>query len=572
MLKFKSVRWKNLLSTGSSFTEILLDRNTNTLVVGENGAGKSSVLDALCFVLYGKPFRKIKKDQLINSINGRDVVVEIEFEIYNKKYKIIRGIKPTIFEIYQNDVLLDQDAASRDYQEYLEKNILRMNMKSFTQIVILGSSSFVPFMQLPAGIRREVIEDLLDIRIFSTMSVLLKDRVSSNKDDILTNKNEIQNSVDILELHEKQKKKNSEKKNELVIISNQRISELQFNINRANEEIAVVQSDIDNLLIDIEDESKVINRISKIESLENDLESTKTKAKKTIKFYEEHDNCPTCTQTIDALIKSRKIEERQSALDKISDALIVLGKELSETQNRYQEISKINRDIKDKQYRITNALSASVLTDQREISILQKQISDTTTDKETETDIEIHQIENRLSELRLIKEQLLHKKELYELAGIILRDGGIKSRIIKQYIPIMNSLINKYLASMDFFVKFQLNESFEETILSRHRDDFTYDSFSEGEKMRIDLALLFTWRTIARMKNSANTNLLILDEVFDASLDANGCEEFLKLIHSLEDANVFVISHKGTQLHDKFRSILKFEKFKNFSRISPINE
>ena len=568
MLKFKSVRWKNLLSTGSSFTEILLDRNINTLVVGENGAGKSSVLDALCFVLYGKPFRKIKKDQLINSINGRDVVVEIEFEIYNKKYKIIRGIKPTIFEIYQNDVLLDQDAASRDYQEYLEKNILRMNMKSFTQIVILGSSSFVPFMQLPAGIRREVIEDLLDIRIFSTMSVLLKDRVSSNKDDILTNKNEIQNSVDILELHEKQKKKNSEKKNELVIISNQRISELQFNINRANEEIAVVQSDIDNLLIDIEDESKVINRISKIESLENDLESTKTKAKKTIKFYEEHDNCPTCTQTIDALIKSRKIEERQSALDKISDALIVLGKELSETQNRYQEISKINRDIKDKQYRITNALSASVLTDQREISILQKQISDTTTDKETETDIEIHQIENRLSELRLIKEQLLHKKELYELAGIILRDGGIKSRIIKQYIPIMNSLINKYLASMDFFVKFQLNESFEETILSRHRDDFTYDSFSEGEKMRIDLALLFTWRTIARMKNSANTNLLILDEVFDASLDANGCEEFLKLIHSLENANVFVISHKGDILQDKFRSTIKFEKHKNFSRIS----
>lgn len=568
MLKFKSVRWKNLLSTGSAFTEILLDRNTNTLVVGENGAGKSSVLDALCFVLYGKPFRKIKKDQLLNSINGRELIVEIEFEIYNKKYKIIRGIKPTIFEIYQNDVLLDQDAASRDYQEYLEKNILRMNMKSFTQIVILGSSSFVPFMQLPAGIRREVIEDLLDIRIFSTMSVLLKDRVSSNKDDILTNKNEIQNSVDILELHEKQKKKNSEKKNEFIIISNERISELQFNIDKVNKEIAIVQSEIDKLLIDIEDESKVINRISKIESLENDLESTKTKAKKTIKFYEEHDNCPTCTQTIDALIKSRKIEERQSALDKISDALIVLGKELSETQNRYQEISKINRDIKDKQYRITNALSASVLTDQREISILQKQISDTTTDKETETDIEIHQIENRLSELRLIKEQLLHKKELYELAGIILRDGGIKSRIIKQYIPIMNSLINKYLASMDFFVKFQLNESFEETILSRHRDDFTYDSFSEGEKMRIDLALLFTWRTIARMKNSANTNLLILDEVFDASLDANGCEEFLKLIHSLEDANVFVISHKGDILQDKFRSTIKFEKHKNFSRIS----
>ena len=568
MLKFKSVRWKNLLSTGSAFTEILLDRNTNTLVVGENGAGKSSVLDALCFVLYGKPFRKIKKDQLINSINGRDVVVEIEFEIYNKKYKIIRGIKPTIFEIYQNDVLLDQDAASRDYQEYLEKNILRMNMKSFTQIVILGSSSFVPFMQLPAGIRREVIEDLLDIRIFSTMSVLLKDRISGNKDDILSNKNQIQNSIDILELHEKQKQKNSEKKNELIIVSNERISELHFNINRVNEEIAIVQSEIDKLLIDIKDESKVIKRISKIESLESDLESTKTKAKKTIKFYEEHDNCPTCTQTIDALIKSQKIEEKQSSLDKINDALILLGKELSETQNRYQKISEINKNIKDKERSIVIDLSSSVLADQREITILQKQISDTTTDKETETDVEIDEIEKRVSDLKLIKEQLLHKKELYELAGIILRDGGIKSRIIKQYIPIMNSLINKYLASMDFFVKFQLNESFEETILSRHRDDFTYDSFSEGEKMRIDLALLFTWRTIARMKNSANTNLLILDEVFDASLDANGCEEFLKLIHSLEDANVFVISHKGDILQDKFRSTIKFEKHKNFSRIS----
>lgn len=568
MLKFKSVRWKNLLSTGSAFTEILLDRNTNTLVVGENGAGKSSVLDALCFVLYGKPFRKIKKDQLINSINGREVVVEIEFEIYSKQYKIIRGIKPTIFEIYQNGVLLDQDAASRDYQEYLEKNILRMNMKSFTQIVILGSSSFVPFMQLPAGVRREVIEDLLDIRIFSTMSVLLKDRISGNKDNILTNKNDIQNSTDILELHEKQKKKNSEKKNEIVALAIDRISELQSNIDRVNGEITIVQNEIDDLLISIQDESKVIKRISKIELLESDLESTKTKAKKTIKFYEEHDNCPTCTQTIDASIKSTKISEKQSTLDKISDALIVLGKELSETQNRQQEISEVNRNIKGKERRITNDLSASVLADQREIAILQKQISDTTADKETETDVEIDEIQKRLDELKLTKDLLLHKKELYELAGIILRDGGIKSRIIKQYIPIMNSLINKYLAAMDFFVKFQLDESFEETILSRHRDDFTYDSFSEGEKMRIDLALLFTWRTIARMKNSANTNLLILDEVFDASLDANGCEEFLKLIHSLEDANVFVISHKGDIMQDKFRSTIKFEKHKNFSRIS----
>ena len=567
MLKFRYVKWKNLLSTGSSFTEIKLDKNLNTLIVGENGSGKSTLLDALCFSLYGKPFRRIKKDQLINSINGRDAVVEVGFEIYNRQYKIIRGINPSIFEIYENDVLLDQAAASRDYQEYLEKNILRMNMKSFTQIVILGSSSFVPFMQLPTGIRREVIEDLLDIRIFSTMSVLLRERISTNKDEIITNNNEIENSFKILQLHENQKKIDSEKKNEIIELDNCRIEELHLKIDRVNSQIKETQTEIDKLFVSIEDEDRVVKRISKIQKLESDLESAKSKAKKTIKFYEENDNCPTCTQTIDEVIKHEKVREKQEALNKIGDAFIVLEKEFSESQIRNQEIFDTHKTIKVKQHRITHDLSTSVLADQREISILQKRISDINNDKETEAEIKIDEIEKLQKELEEVKKKLINKKELYELAGVILKDGGIKSRIIKQYIPIMNSLINKYLASMDFFVKFQLNESFEETILSRHRDDFTYDSFSEGEKMRIDLALLFTWRTIAKMKNSANTNLLILDEVFDASLDANGCEEFLKLIHALEDANVFVISHKGDILQDKFRSTVKFEKHKNFSRI-----
>ena len=567
MLKFQYVKWKNLLSTGSSFTEIKLDKNLDTLIVGDNGSGKSTLLDALCFSLYGKPFRRIKKDQLINSINGRDAVVEVGFEIYNRQYKIIRGIKPSIFEIYENDILLDQDAASKDYQEYLEKNILRMNMKSFTQIVILGSSSFVPFMQLPTGIRREVIEDLLDIRIFSTMSVLLRERISTNKDEIITNNNQIENSFKILQLHENQKKIDSEKKNEIIESTNCRIEELHLNIDIVNSQIKETQTEIDKLFVSIEDEDRVVNRISKIQKLESDLESAKSKAKKTIKFYEENDNCPTCTQNIDEVIKHEKVREKQEALNKISDAFIVLEKELSESQIRNQEISDNHKTIKSKQHRIAHDLSTYVLADQREISILQKRISDINNDKETEAEIKIDEIEKLQKELEEVKKKLINKKELYELAGVILKDGGIKSRIIKQYIPIMNSLINKYLASMDFFVKFQLNESFEETILSRHRDDFTYDSFSEGEKMRIDLALLFTWRTIAKMKNSANTNLLILDEVFDASLDANGCEEFLKLIHALEDANVFVISHKGDILQDKFRSTLKFEKHKNFSRI-----
>ena len=567
MLKFLYVKWKNFLSTGSSFTEIKLDKNLNTLIVGENGSGKSTLLDALCFSLYGKPFRRIKKDQLINSINGRDAVVEVGFEIYSRQYKIVRGIKPSIFEVYENDVLLDQDAASRDYQEYLEKNIIRMNMKSFTQIVILGSSSFVPFMQLPTGIRREVIEDLLDIRIFSTMSVLLKGMISVNKDEILMNANEVENSFKILQLHENQKKIDSEKKNELIESANHRIESLQYKIDQVNGQIKNTQTEIDELFVSIEDEDRIVKRISKIQKLESDLESTKSKAKKIIKFYEDNDNCPTCTQTINESIKLKKIQEKQLTLDKIADAFDSLDKELNQNELRNVEISEVHKTIQNKQRKITNDLSASILTDQHEISILQKRIFDTKNDKETEAEIKIDEIEELQKQLEEVKKELINKKELYEFAGVILKDGGIKSRIIKQYIPIINSLINKYLASMDFFVKFQLNESFEETILSRHRDEFTYDSFSEGEKMRIDLALLFTWRTIAKMKNSANTNLLILDEVFDASLDANGCEEFLKLIHELEDANVFVISHKGDILQDKFRSTLKFEKHKNFSRI-----
>ncbi len=511
MLKFRYVKWKNFLSTGSSFTEIKLDKNLNTLIVGENGSGKSTLLDALCFSLYGKPFRRIKKDQLINSINGRDAVVEVGFEIYSRQYKIVRGIKPSIFEVYENDVLLDQDAASRDYQEYLEKNIIRMNMKSFTQIVILGSSSFVPFMQLPTGIRREVIEDLLDIRIFSTMSVLLKGMISVNKDEILMNANEVENSFKILQLHENQKKIDSEKKNELIESANHRIESLQYKIDQVNGQIKNTQTEIDELFVSIEDEDRIVKRISKIQKLESDLESTKSKAKKIIKFYEDNDNCPTCTQTINESIKLKKIQEKQLTLDKIADAFDSLDKELNQNELRNVEISEVHKTIQNKQRKITNDLSASILTDQHEISILQKRIFDTKNDKETEAEIKIDEIEELQKQLEEVKKELINKKELYEFAGVILKDGGIKSRIIKQYIPIINSLINKYLASMDFFVKFQLNESFEETILSRHRDEFTYDSFSEGEKMRIDLALLFTWRTIAKMKNSANTNLLILD-------------------------------------------------------------
>lgn len=568
MIIFKKVRWKNFLSTGSSFTEIQLDRTSNTLVVGENGAGKSTILDALCFSLYGKPFRKIKKEQLINSINGQNCVVEVEFELYNKKYKIVRGIKPTIFQIYQDDILIDQEAASRDYQEYLEKNILRLNMKSFTQIVVLGSSSFVPFMQLPTGIRREVIEDLLDIRIFSSMSLLLKDRISVNKDSITETSNQIKTSQDILLIHEEQKRKDNKKREDDNRKASERIIELQSNIDKTQTQIDECSAEIETLLEQISDKEKVTEKINKILTLETSLEDKRKKSKKVITFYEENDNCPTCTQKIDQDIRSNKISEKQKIISEVDEALSKLSEELSKVSNRATQISDISKQITEKQKTISDVFNSSIREDQREISLLQKQITSNTHDQDPETDSKIDEIKEKQKQLELFRKELIEKKEVYELANIILKDGGIKSRIIKQYIPIMNALINKYLAAMDFFVKFELNETFEETILSRHRDDFTYSSFSEGEKMRIDLALLFTWRTIARMKNSANTNLLILDEVFDASLDANGCEEFLKLIHGLEDANVFVISHKGDILQDKFRSIIKFEKHMNYSRIA----
>jgi DNA repair exonuclease SbcCD ATPase subunit len=568
MIKFTKARWKNFLSTGSSFTEVQLDRTSNTLIVGENGAGKSTILDALCYGLYGKPFRKIKKDQLINSINGNGVIVEVEFEVYNHQYKVVRGIKPNVFEIYQNDTLIDQDAASRDYQEYLEKNILRLNMKSFTQIVVLGSSSFVPFMQLPTGIRREVIEDLLDIRIFSSMSSLLKERVSSNKEDMLSTQNELNTSAEILELHEQSKKRDGQKREEMVRLTNDRIKDLQLEIEQTTGDIQKCQEQIDELMLSLQDKDSNSEKLNDLLKLESNLESKQTKAKKVIKFYEENDNCPTCTQPISEEIKTAKVSERKTTLEQISDALSTLTEKISQRETRSQEILTVTKKIQDIQLNISTVMQSSIREDQREISILQKQISDSEIYIDNETDTKISEIIERQAELLSAKKDLLNKKELFELATLILKDGGIKSKIIKQYIPIMNTLINKYLASMDFFVKFELNEAFEERILSRHRDDFTYESFSEGEKMRIDLALLFTWRTIARMKNSANTNLLILDEVFDASLDANGCEEFLKLIHALEDANVFVISHKGDILQDKFRSIIRFEKYKNFSRIA----
>ena len=567
MIHFTKVRWKNILSTGNAFTEIQLDKNDSTLIIGENGAGKSTMLDALCFGLYGKPFRKIKKDQLINSVNGREAVVEVEFTLKDRQYVVRRGIKPTLFEIIEDGVLIDQDAAARDYQEMLEKHILKLSMKSFTQIVILGSSSFVPFMQLTTNVRREVIEDLLDIRVFSSMALLLKDRVATNREEYKLNDRDISYTNERIKAQEKIRVELDEKRLEKIEDYKQRIEQAQTNIERENALANELNTEVEELLERCDGHQALSSRVHKILNLEKSLESKKANARKTIKFYADNDECPTCTQNINIHFRAEKIGEKEKVINEIEDALQKLSVELSATETSLQEIQTLQRSVSKKQSDYAACL-ANVKAYQKEISVYNKEIGNLNKTEDTTSSTNVlTTLHDELTKFLESKERILREKEMYELATVILRDSGIKSRIIKQYVPVINKLVNKYLAAMDFFVKFELNESFEEKILSRHRDDFTYDSFSEGEKMRIDLALLFTWRSIARMKNSASTNLLILDEVFDASLDANGCDEFLKIIHDMEGSNIFVISHKGDVLHDKFSNTLRFTKQKNFSRI-----
>lgn len=567
MIHFRKVRWKNFLSTGNVFTEVKLDEQPTTLIIGENGAGKSTILDALCFGLYGKPFRKIKKDQLINSINSREAIVEVEFSVYGREYKIRRGIKPALFEIFENDKMLDQAAAARDYQEHLERNILRLNMKSFTQIVILGSSSFVPFMQLTTSVRREVIEDLLDIRIFSTMSVLLKERISKNKESTSLNNKDIDNIEELVTVHEETVKQSNLHKESVIEKHSARIEELNKEIESFSDTNESLQNEIEEIQSQIGDEKKNDEYINKTVGIKNDLKAKRNKSEKTAVFYEETGICPTCNQDITEESKQKHIEESTAIIRQIDIALLDLDSKIEKARERRDEIKKIQEDISKSQKKIA-VNQSEIKSAQREIRVLNNEIEKIRNQQENDSAEKLKEFQKRLSAAIEEKKTLLDAREVLDVASVILRDSGIKSRIIKQYIPIINTLVNKYLAAMDFFVKFELDETFVEKILSRHRDDFTYDSFSEGEKMRIDLALLFTWRSIARMKNSANTNLLILDEVFDASLDTNGCDEFLKIIHSLDDANVFVISHKGDILQDKFRSCVRFEKHKNFSRIA----
>lgn len=569
MIIFNTIRWKNFLSTGNQFTEIKLDRSPNTLIVGENGGGKSTMLDALCFSLFGKPFRNINKPQLVNSINKKQLLVEVEFQSGRKSYKIVRGIKPGLFEIYVDGELLNQDAAARDYQKYLEESILKLNYKSFTQIVILGSASFTPFMQLPSGTRREIIEDLLDIQIFTTMNVVLRDKLNALKD-------QIQDADGKLEVLKQKASIQKEYVDTLETNREKRVDEILGRIEageRQIESLTNLASELEGQKVSVEEAQKGLGDLAdkqkKLDSFKTKFSTQLRDLQKEVAFYEQTDECPTCRQGIahdhkETIVSSRqeKIEELSSGMEKLQDEFTKLEELISENEVLSEQISKLNKEI------ITH--NNEMIVQQRLIQTLNLELNDITT-KTGDIDTEKNKLKTYAKEVLAQNEEkakLNEEKHYMDAVSTLLKDTGIKTKIIRQYLPVINKLVNKYLQSMDFFVQFNLDEKFDETIKSRHRDDFSYASFSEGEKQRIDLALLFTWRTIAKMKNSVATNLLILDEVFDSSLDNNGTDYVMSLLDTLgEDTNVFVISHKGDQLFDKFRSLIKFEKKNNYSEM-----
>jgi DNA repair exonuclease SbcCD ATPase subunit len=569
MIKFEYVRWRNFLSTGNVFTEIDICKSPTTLVVGSNGSGKSTFIDALCFALFGKPFRKIKIGQLVNSINQKDALVEVEFSIGASHYKIRRGLKPAIFEIYQNNVLVNQDAATKDYQEFLEKQILKLNYKSFTQIVVLGSSSFVPFMQLPAPQRREIIEDLLDIQIFSRMNDILRGellQVGQDYKDAESTLSVVRQKIDLqqdyLERLDEQRKKSTQEINARIVKAKDSISQWQ-------EEITERMDGIRDLRGTIEDEGRTDKRYQKFNSIQDQMKRNATKVANDISFYNDNDECNTCKQSIDETFKNNIVSERKSKLSELEQAQVQLQAELETTRQRMSEITTVHEKIQELQNEV-NDRNVRIQTSNRSIDEWNTEIQTASATLE-DADEHVSKLAEYRTEERTVsdKKNALNDERYYaEISANLLKDTGIKTKIINQYLPVINHYVNHFLQALDFFVQFNLDGSFKETIKSRYRDDFSYASFSEGEKLRIDLSLLFTWRIIAKMKNSTNTNLLVLDEVFDSSLDANGTEEFLKILNTMDKGiNAFVISHKGDTLYDKFTNVLRFDKPNNYSKL-----
>ncbi len=570
MILFETIRWKNFLSTGNQYTEFALNENSTNLIIGTNGAGKSTVLDALTFSLFGKPFRKINKPQLINSVNEKDCKVEVEFTIGDTNWKVIRGIKPALFEIHRNGCVMDQFAAALDQQKWLEQNVLKMNYKSFTQIVILGSSTFVPFMQLPANSRREVIEDLLDIKIFSSMNGILKDKIRMVKEDIkvlnlkkesLTDK--VQMQENFIEELENQAAQNIESKKK-------KVTELLTETDLYMRQNSLTEESIFASTKEQKNVTGATDKLRKLGNLKGKISQKVSTITKEHKFFTENTVCPTCNQDIEETLRINRINDAQTKAKELQSGYKELEEAIKEEEERERqfttlskEISKLNNDISQNNARISGC--------QRQIRDLESEVQNLT-DQLANRNTEHEKLETFKDSLKTTYEDLSSKKDTicyYDFSYSLLKDGGVKSKIIKKYLPLINQQVNRYLQMMDFYINFTLDEEFSETVKSPIHEDFSYASFSEGEKMRIDLALLFTWREVARMKNSVNTNLLIMDEVFDSSLDGFGTEEFIKIIkYVVKDANIFIISHK-TGLEDRFDNVMRFEKVKGFSRMMP---
>lgn len=562
---FGKIRWKNLLSTGNSFTELDLSVPGTTLIVGENGAGKSTVLDALTFALFGKPFRNINKPQLINSITNRDMLVELEFRIGKNSYIISRGMKPNIFEVYCNDVLLNQDAEMKDYQELLERKILKTNYKSFCQVVVLGSASFVPFMQLPAGQRRAIIEDLLDLQVFTVMNTLLKSQIQENVDKIVECSNEqklINEKIKLLRAHLTEIKSKSE---QFIREKLTTVQDLESKVQEIIESRSALKTRADSLIEKTISITGLQTKLDKMKSIKVQMESKSTILEKEMEFFKTNSNCPTCKQGIDKKFSCEIIDHRTTELSQIEDGLRQLGERYLAVHAQLKELLDLDTQYNNLMTDISfETLRIKMYRDQ--IQSINKEIEEAESETNLSGESKVADFESSLHELTIKYNELQEDKQVLAAASMMLKDGGIKTKIVNQYIPIINKLINKYLSEFDLFVQFNLDEQFNEVIKSRHRDEFSYASFSEGEKQKIDLAMLFTWRAVAKLRNSLNTNLLILDEVFDSSLDQTAADDLLKILQAISrESNVFIISHRET-LHDKFENVIKFVKHQNFSK------
>ena len=569
MIYFKKLRWRNFLSTGNQFIEVDLAKAPSTLIIGTNGAGKSTMLDALCFSLFNRAFRDIKKEQLVNTINQNDCEIEVEFETSNKKYKVIRGIKPNKFEVYCNGVLLNQDASNVDYQNMLEQNILKCNYRAFCQVVILGSTSYEPFMHLRARYRREVVEEILDIRVFSHMDLLLRQKQGELSKAVVDVRHRYDLMTEKYELQKKHFEEIQNRDNTDIEDRREQLKENEQSNYEYNQKLQLLNEKIISTKAEIWGSEKVFKKEKELDKLETKIEHKLEKEKRDVEFFEKNDNCPTCTQPIDLRFKQTEIYEGKKKISELEEGLQQLSAEMGKTQEQIKQYKAVEKKLNDLDIQVAK-INTSISEINRHSNRLDSEIAklENTDNNSNAIQKELEQIKEDLKLVNVEKNKAVEEKKYIDIAREILNDTGVKANIIRKYVPIINNLINQYLQSMDFFVNFQLDQEFNETIKSRFRDTFNYNSFSEGEKLRIDLALLFTWRTIAKMKNSTNTNLLILDEIFDSSLDGQGTEDFFKILKTLTNENTFIISHKGDILFDKFTSIIKFEKYKNFTRIA----